>query len=84
MLVTQLSQTLHIAVRRNEDAVGSNNGLDDYGCDRLWAFELEDLLGPGQYFLSRVRALLNAVVEIGNTEDAGDARLRGPAARITS
>ena len=45
---------------------------------------LQYLFGPRQHFFSRVRAFLNAMVEVGNAEDAGDARLRCPTARIAS
>ena len=48
----------------------------------LGAFELDDLFELRQRVVSRVPAALNAVIRIENVDDAGDAGLGRPAARI--
>src|SRR6185295_14814481 len=83
VLVAQRAQSLHVTIRRNQDAVRPDYGLDDYRCDCLRAFEFKNLFGARQNFFGRVRTFLNAVIEVGNAKDAGDPGLRRPAARIT-
>src|SRR5215213_1145155 len=82
VLVTKSAQALHVTVRRNENAVGADNGLDDQRGDRLWSFKLQHFFSTCKHFFSRVPTFLNAVIVVRETEHAGDAGLGGPTARI--
>ena len=77
--VTDLAQTLHVAVGRDEDPVRADDGLDDDGRDGLRALVHEDVLGGLQDLADRIRVLLAPAVEVRDADDARDARLGGPA-----
>ena len=84
MLVAQRAQALHVTVRWKRIPL-----VPVTGSTMIAAI----VFGPSSSRISSVRAstssvvsaaFLNAVIEIGNAEDAGDARLGRPASRIAS
>jgi hypothetical protein len=82
VLVAELAYALHVAVGWNENAVGAGDGLENEGCDGLRAFELDDFFDHRERLFSGIPAALDAVVRVEDSDDTGDARLGGPAARI--
>src|SRR6185503_7605278 len=82
VLVAKIAQPLHVAVRRDEYAVSPGNWFDDQCSDGLWSFELENFFGAREHVFRRVPTFLNAMIEIGNAEDARNSRFGGPPAWI--
>src|SRR6185503_20525390 len=82
VLVTQIAQSLHVSIRRNQNAVCSNNRFDDQCGNSLWTFELEHFFCACENVFSCVPTFLNAVIEIRNTEDSGNSRLGSPTAWV--
>src|ERR1700754_410916 len=72
VLVTKLTQSLHVSIRRNHNSVCPDSRLDNSGGDGLSSFEFDRLFGTRQNFLGRVEPSLNTVVEIRNAKHAGN------------
>ena len=82
MLRAQLAHPLHVAIGRHQHAVGARHRFEDERRDRLRSLELDHFVQHRQRLLGRVPAARDAVVGIEHVHDAGNARLRGPTARI--
>ena len=82
VLVAELAHALHVAVGRNEDAVGADDRLKDERGDGVRAFELDGLFDHGERGFGGLPSALDAVIRIEHADDARNARLGGPAARI--
>ena len=87
VLVAELAQALHVALRRDDDAVGPHDRLHDDGGHALGVVVHELFLEHGQGLLPALLLVLGAervAVGVGAEEvhHAGDARLGGPAARV--
>ena len=83
VLVAESAQTLHVAIGRNQNAVRSGNRFDNDGRDRVRSFELNDLFSARQHFFGGFDLLVDAVIELGNPKNSGNARLGRPSAWIT-
>ena len=88
VLIAELAQALHVALRRRDDPVGADDRLDDDGGNRLGVVVHELLFENGKRLLPALLLVLGAegaAVRIRTEEvhHAGDARLGGPAARIS-
>ena len=81
VLVAQRADALHVAVGRDQDAVGARHGLEDERRDRLRAFELDDLLEVAQRLLGRIPPALDAVIRVEHVDEPACGRL-APASRI--
>ncbi len=86
MPVADLADRLQIAVGRDDHPVRAGDRLEDHGSDGVRALVLEDLLEVRAAGADRARIGMAGRAAIGvrveHPHDAGQARLRRPAARI--
>ena len=80
--VADLADALEVAVGRDEDPVRADDRLEDEGRDRVRALEHDDLLEVCEGCADRVAVRAAPAVRVRGADDAGHARLRGPAARV--
>ena len=81
--VADLPHALQIAIRRNEETVGSHHGLHDERGDVRAALVADDVLQLAQADVQRFGLAVPPPVEFGGSHDARDARLGGPAPWIS-
>ncbi len=70
VFVAEFAHALHIAIGRNEDAVGADHGFEDEGGEGVRAFELDGFFDHGEGSLCGVPAALDAVVGVEDVDDA--------------
>ena len=80
--VADLADAGDVAVRRDEDAVGAHDRLEEDGRDGPGALVADDVLEALQGLTDRSRLGLAPAVGVRIADDADDARLVGPAARV--
>ena len=80
--VADLAHALHVAVGRDQDAVGADHRLHDEGGDVGAALVADHVLDLGQGRRHRLGVLAPVLVEVGRAHHAGDARLGRPAPRV--
>jgi hypothetical protein len=86
--VAQLAHPGEVAVGRHQDAVGAHDGLQHDRGDRVRAFEREHLFEVRECPLALLLGVLGVErgaigIRAEEAHDTGDARLVGPAPRVT-
>ena len=82
VLVADVAHALHVAVGRDEDAVGADDGLEDEAGDVLRPLVHDHFFELAQRHVDGLGIRLAPLVEVGCTDDAADADLGAPAAGI--
>ena len=82
MLRAQLTNALHVAVRRHQHAVRAGDRFEDERGNRVRPLELNDLLDHRQRLPGAVPAALDPVVRVEHVDHARHARLGRPAPGI--
>ena len=82
MLRAKLANALHVAIRRNQDAVGPGHRLENECRNRVRAFQLDDLFNHRQRRWRRFPPPLDPVVRIEHVDHAGQPGFHGPSPRI--
>ena len=80
--IAELANALDVAVRRNEDAVGADDGLEEDRRDRVRSLVHDHVLETAEALLDRPRLALAPAMRVGIPDHADQPRLRRPAARI--
>src|SRR5258708_10206239 len=83
VLVAQLAYSFEVAVGRDENSIGPDHGFEDERSNGVWAFELDGFFDHGEGSFGGFPAALDAVVGIKHANHSGNARLSGPAARVS-
>ena len=82
VLVAQRAHALQVAVRRNQDAVGAGDRLEDEAGNGVRAFELDHFFEQRSASSTVSQPRCDAVIRVGHVHDARACRLGGPAPRI--
>jgi hypothetical protein len=71
VLVAKRPDTLHVAIGRDENAIGAGDRLDNDRGNRLRSFEHDEFLEVAHRLVCRILLAIHAVVPVGEMNHAG-------------